>query len=141
MFAKNTINMKKLLFISLVSILFASKQSIHAQEIDTLLATKKFTIENCVNEFAADKTVETKVGYQYWFADKDFLDGRTLKMSVVEPHQATHAPHKHVEDEFFLHGGPVGSCTFGTSAQTCCMSRWLSPVSRGAGEFAQKRIP
>ena len=63
---------------------------------------KKFTIENCVSEFAMDKTIETKVGYQFWFADKEFLDGRTLKMSVVAPHKATHPPHKHVEDEFFF---------------------------------------
>jgi quercetin dioxygenase-like cupin family protein len=33
---------------------------------------------------------------------KDFLDGRTLKMSVVKPHEATHPPHKHAEDEFFF---------------------------------------
>ena len=65
-------------------------------------SVKVYTIENCVNQFSADKTVETKVGYQYWFADKDFLDGRTLKMSVVAPHEATHAPHKHIEDEFFF---------------------------------------
>ena len=65
-------------------------------------ASKSFTIENCVNQFNMEKTVETKVGYQYWFADKDFLDGRTLKMSVVAPHKATHAPHKHLEDEFFF---------------------------------------
>jgi mannose-6-phosphate isomerase-like protein (cupin superfamily) len=44
----------------------------------------------------------TKVGYQYWFVDKDFLDGRTLKMSVVAPHEATHLPHRHLEDEFFF---------------------------------------
>lgn len=63
---------------------------------------KEYTIEECVNRFSEDKTVPTKVGYQYWFADKDFLDGRTLKMSVVAPGKATHPPHKHVEDEFFF---------------------------------------
>ncbi|MFA9388723.1 MAG: cupin domain-containing protein [Prolixibacteraceae bacterium] len=63
---------------------------------------KEWTIENCVNQFDASKTVPTKVGYQYWFADKDFIDGRTLKMSVVAPHEATHAPHTHLEDEFFF---------------------------------------
>ena len=63
---------------------------------------KEFTIENCVNKFDMEKSVKTTVGYQYWFADKDFIDGRTLKMSVVAPHQATHAPHKHIEDEFFF---------------------------------------
>ncbi|MCB0753106.1 MAG: hypothetical protein KDC52_16655, partial [Ignavibacteriae bacterium] len=40
----------------------------------------KFTIENSVNQFNIEDTVGTKVGYQYWFVDKNFLDGRTLKM-------------------------------------------------------------
>ena len=63
---------------------------------------KKYTIENSVNEFKMEGTKKTSVGYQYWFADKDFIDGRTLKMSVVAPHQATHAPHTHDNDEFFF---------------------------------------
>lgn len=67
----------------------------------TTAQEKTYTIEECVNTFSEDKTVPTKVGYQYWFADKDFLDGRTIKMSVVAPGKSTHAPHKHVEDEFF----------------------------------------
>jgi quercetin dioxygenase-like cupin family protein len=62
----------------------------------------KFNINNCVNQFNLEDTVGTKVGYQYWFVDKNFLDGRTLKMSVVKPHSATHAPHTHTEDEFFF---------------------------------------
>ena len=61
-----------------------------------------YSIENCVNEFSLDNIEETKVGYQYWFADKDFLDGRTIKLSVVGPHSSTHAPHKHSGDEFFF---------------------------------------
>lgn len=65
-------------------------------------ASKKFTIDNCVNKFDAAKIESTKVGYQYWFVDKDFLDGRTIKLSVVKPHSATHEPHQHVEDEFFF---------------------------------------
>lgn len=63
---------------------------------------KKFTLENCVNEFSLVSAESTKVGYQYWFVDKNFLDGRTLKMSVVKPHEATHPPHRHPEDEFFF---------------------------------------
>jgi mannose-6-phosphate isomerase-like protein (cupin superfamily) len=55
-----------------------------------------------VNEFSLDNIEETKVGYQYWFADKDFLDGRTIKLSVVGLHSSTHAPHKHSDDEFFF---------------------------------------
>ena len=67
----------------------------HAQE-------KEYTIKNCVNSFNMNDAQKTKVGYQYWFVDKDFIDGRTLKMSVVKPHEATHAPHQHSEDEFFF---------------------------------------
>ena len=62
----------------------------------------KWNIKNCVNQFSKDKTIPTKAGYQYWFADKDFINGRTLKMSVVKAHDATHPPHKHMEDEFFF---------------------------------------
>lgn len=64
--------------------------------------SEKWTIKNCVNTFDKDKTMPTKAGYQYWFADKDFLDGQTLKMSVVQPGDATHAPHLHAQDEFFF---------------------------------------
>ena len=64
--------------------------------------SKTYTIEDCINQFSMDKTERTKVGYQYWFADKDFIDGRTLKMSVVGPHSSTHSPHVHKEDEFFF---------------------------------------
>lgn len=71
-----------------------SFQTINAQE-------KDYTIEECVNTFSKDEAIPTKVGYQYWFADKDFLDGRTLKLSVVAPGKSTHAPHQHPEDEFF----------------------------------------
>jgi quercetin dioxygenase-like cupin family protein len=63
---------------------------------------KKLSIEECVNQFNFEDTIQTKVGYQYWFADKDFLNGRTLKMSVIKPNSATHAPHQHQEDEFFF---------------------------------------
>lgn len=63
---------------------------------------KEYTIDNCVNSFTPSAVESTAVGYQYWFADKKFLDGRTLKMSVVNPRAATHPPHRHSEDEFFF---------------------------------------
>ncbi|MEQ8525555.1 cupin domain-containing protein [Gracilimonas sp.] len=63
---------------------------------------QSFTIENAVSEFNLEEIDSTGVGYQFWFVDKKFLDGRTLKMSVVEPHKATHEPHSHEEDEFFF---------------------------------------
>jgi len=62
----------------------------------------KYTIENCINKFSIDKIEKTKVGYQYWFVDPDFANGKTIKMSVVAPHSATHPPHVHAEDEFFF---------------------------------------
>ena len=61
-----------------------------------------WTIDRCVNSFSMAGIESTKAGYQYWFADKSFLDGRTLKLSVVRAGAATHAPHTHAEDEFFF---------------------------------------
>ena len=89
-----------LLFLNLNFIANAQSNSANIKNADSL--SSKFNIENCVNEFKMDKTVKTDAGYQYWFVDKNFIDGRTLKMSVVAPHQATHAPHVHPEDEFFF---------------------------------------
>ena len=88
----------KLAFILLLHVVFICNLS--AQKRDSI--PTKWNIDNCVNRFSRDKTTPTKAGYQYWFVDKDFIDGRTLKMSVVKPHDATHPPHKHIEDEFFF---------------------------------------
>jgi quercetin dioxygenase-like cupin family protein len=63
--------------------------------------TTKYTVDNCINTFSKENIEKTSVGYQYWFADPNFADGKTLKMSVVGPHSATHPPHRHPEDEFF----------------------------------------
>ena len=64
--------------------------------------TARYTLQNCLNEFSMDKREKTAAGYQYWFVDKGLADGKTLKMSVVKPRSATHAPHAHPEDEFFF---------------------------------------
>jgi mannose-6-phosphate isomerase-like protein (cupin superfamily) len=88
-----------------VSILVACSVKLSAQSKTAWLETKKpavYTIGNCVNALAMEKTEKTEVGYQYWFADKDFADGKTLKLSVVAPHSVTHPPHVHQEDEFFF---------------------------------------
>ena len=61
-----------------------------------------YSIDNVVNSFDEERIEPTAVGYQYWFADKKFADGKTLKLSVVKPHSATHEPHVHEEDEFFF---------------------------------------
>ena len=62
----------------------------------------KYRMADCVNEFTMSKIESTKAAYQYWFADKNFVDGRTIKLSVVGPRLSTHAPHAHPEDEFFF---------------------------------------
>ncbi|WP_294965968.1 cupin domain-containing protein [uncultured Flavobacterium sp.] len=77
------------------------QQITFAQEIKKESATPQYTIENCVNHFDINKATKTKVGYQYWFANKDFTQENTLKMSIVEPGKSTHAPHHHPEEEFF----------------------------------------
>ena len=82
-------------------LLLSSLVAIKAQEIKTDKQSD-WTIDKCVNSFSFSDTMQTSVGYQYWFFDKNFIDGRTLKMSVVNPHSATHAPHTHSEDEFFF---------------------------------------
>jgi mannose-6-phosphate isomerase-like protein (cupin superfamily) len=61
----------------------------------------RYNLDNTANTFTMGKTEKTKVGYVYWFFDKQIADGKTLKLSVVGPHQASHDPHFHVEDEFF----------------------------------------
>jgi quercetin dioxygenase-like cupin family protein len=84
-------------------LLFAVSYLLMAQnKSDSAKVEKQYTIENCVTELSVDRAEKTKVGYQFWFADRDFIDGRTLKMSVVAPRSATHPPHKHIEDEFFF---------------------------------------
>ena len=65
-------------------------------------ATPRYTLDNCINTFDPANTEKTDAGYQYWFADKNLAAGKTVKLSVVGPHLATHAPHHHPEDEFLF---------------------------------------
>jgi len=61
-----------------------------------------YSIANCVRPFDPAGVLTTTVGYQFWFADSAFAGGNTVKRSVVGPHLATHAPHRHAEDEFCI---------------------------------------
>jgi mannose-6-phosphate isomerase-like protein (cupin superfamily) len=61
-----------------------------------------YSIANCVRPFDPAAVAKTSVGYQFWFADSAFAGGNTVKLSVVGPHLATHAPHRHAEDESFF---------------------------------------
>lgn len=78
----------------------------HSQEMppsrrDTV-SVEHLTLEACVNRFTPSRVESTKAGFQYWFIDRNFLDGRTVKMSAVKPGFATHPPHRHPEDEIFF---------------------------------------
>jgi mannose-6-phosphate isomerase-like protein (cupin superfamily) len=85
-------------------ILVTVAQLVNAQEKKESASAdeKKFTIENCVNEYSEEKSTKTDSGHRFWFVDKEFIDGRTLKLSAVKPHGATHPPHDHDADEFFF---------------------------------------
>jgi mannose-6-phosphate isomerase-like protein (cupin superfamily) len=122
-----TFTIKHKLFLNvLVGLMLCfSQASLAQEEKEVELQTEKvYTIENCVNSFSMDNAVKTDVGYQYWFADKDFLDGRTLKMSVVAPHKSTHAPHKHIEDEFFFI--LEGTASFYLDGKTTVVGKYTS---------------
>lgn len=89
--------------ITVLLILFLLKFSSAQEQAQKAAPGMKYTIENCINTLNMDKAVKTSVGYQYWFIPQNFLeDGLTVKMSVVGPKQATHAPHKHAGDETFF---------------------------------------
>jgi quercetin dioxygenase-like cupin family protein len=63
----------------------------------------KYSLDQCFNQYSPDKVVKTSNGYQYWFVPKNFMeDGLTVKMSVVGPSKAMHAPHQHPEEEVYF---------------------------------------
>jgi len=95
--------MNRLITLIITAALLILTSNSFAQENESnKFDSTNYSIEDCVNEFSLNNIEQTKVGYQYWFADKNFLDGRTIKLSVVGPHLSTHAPHRHAEDEFFF---------------------------------------
>ena len=81
---------------------FSGRSDAQSRSVAAEKDSIRFTLRNCLNEFSMDKIEKTAAGYQYWFVNKTLADGKTLKMSVVKPHSATHAPHAHPEDEFFF---------------------------------------
>jgi len=65
-------------------------------------AAPAYTLDNSARSFSMKDIEKTAAGYQYWFFDKAFAEGRTIKMSVIGPHQRSHAPHQHEGHEFFF---------------------------------------
>lgn len=99
---KRLTSLRMLCMMFIVSIISISLQAQSKSEGVMKNDSTKYTIDNCINKFSIDKIEKTNAGYQYWFADPNFADGKTVKMSVVAPHSATHPPHVHAEDEFFF---------------------------------------
>jgi mannose-6-phosphate isomerase-like protein (cupin superfamily) len=77
--------------------------SLAAENNDTKTSAGKFpSLAQCVSHLDLTRATKTPTGCQFWFVGRDLANGKTLKMSVVEPHKAIHAPHHHVEDEFYF---------------------------------------
>jgi mannose-6-phosphate isomerase-like protein (cupin superfamily) len=73
-----------------------------AAPVDEIVPAPGYSLKNCITTFDPAKVEKTAVGYQFWFANTALADGKTVKLSVVGPHLATHPPHRHAEDEFFF---------------------------------------
>lgn len=85
--------------------LLISGSAVYSQDkvTDSLASThKQYNLEQCVVEFNIDKSEKTKAGYQYWYSDKNYSDGKTLKMSVVKPGLEVHPPKANGIDEFIF---------------------------------------
>jgi len=74
-----------------------------AGEPDNKAPARKFpTLDQCVSHLELSRATKTPTGSQFWLVGRDLANGKTLKISVVEPHKAIHAPHHHEEDEFYF---------------------------------------
>lgn len=85
---------EKTLLLGIAAVLFGAFWGVRTQLKSEQIEKSdggKYSLKNCVNTFSMEKIEETKVGFQYWFVDKDFADGKTLKMSVVRPGLSTHS--------------------------------------------------
>jgi mannose-6-phosphate isomerase-like protein (cupin superfamily) len=139
-------NHKVLLFIPVVLIFTFSSLFILAQtqlQVNETNDSPKYSIENCVNTFNPDNVEKTKVGFQYWFADKKFAEGKTVKLSVVQPHSGTHEPHSHIEDEFFF--VLEGTATFYLDGKTKTVGEYTSlycpsNVEHGIRNVGEKKL-
>lgn len=64
---------------------------------------KTYTLDTCVTVFDPAKLFKNGPGQAFWFADEHLTpDHRTVKLSIMPPRSASHPPHFHPEDEFFL---------------------------------------
>jgi quercetin dioxygenase-like cupin family protein len=86
----------------LLLLVFATFSYPQAVKNDSAKTANRYSIDSCVNAFNIEKAEKTKAGYQYWFVDKNFAKGKTLKMSVVGPGLEVHPPKANPTDEFIF---------------------------------------
>jgi mannose-6-phosphate isomerase-like protein (cupin superfamily) len=97
--------MKSIRFLSIIlgcSAAMLAGTAVAAEPTVSSPAQPHYTYDSCVNAFDPAKKEKTTVGYQYWYAGRDLATGWTVKLSVVGPHLATHQPHVHDDDEYFI---------------------------------------
>jgi mannose-6-phosphate isomerase-like protein (cupin superfamily) len=61
-----------------------------------------YPMDRCVSTYAPERSEPVPAGHQYWFADRHFAGGNTVKLSAVGPGRRMHEPHRHAEDEFMF---------------------------------------
>lgn len=77
-----------------------------------------YPIDRCVNAYHPERAEPVPVGHQYWFADRHFAGGNTVKLSAVAPGQRMHEPHRHAEDEFMFVLEGTGEFTLDNERRT-----------------------
>ena len=77
-----------------------------------------YPIERCVKAYVPVKAETVPVGHQYWFADRNFAGGNTIKLSAVNPGLRMHEPHRHAEDEFMFVLEGLGEFTLDEERRT-----------------------
>lgn len=64
-------------FFLLIFFSFTSYKNFESKERHVI---DKFHIDSCLNIFSPENIIKSKTGYQYWFVDKNFLNGKTIKI-------------------------------------------------------------
>jgi quercetin dioxygenase-like cupin family protein len=92
--------MRNFFLVSIIAVFLPAHSLIGQERLS--VDSSKYSIEKCVTTFSMERTEKTSAGYQFWYVGKELAGGKTLKLSVIAAHQASHPPHRHPEDEFFF---------------------------------------
>ncbi len=92
----------KLLLIPLIAAFASLSFAADATPSKAAAAKAVPSINDCVSTLDLSRATKTATGSQFWLVGRDLANGKTLKISIVGPHSAIHAPHRHAEDEFYF---------------------------------------